>query len=224
MQDLKDFRVKYRPNTLDEFLGNDHIKIIWNSYIKKGFFPRSIILPSNYGMGKTTLARILAADITKYDSDKLCFEPFMEFDSAVCDFAYVHKMIRDRCSFNVRPRVFFFDEAQRMPDKAQDGFLKIIEDFECVTFIFATTDSNKIDGGIWSRSDRFFLKTPSPDILTKELTRISEFERIKIEKSALDFLIELSGCIPRECLGNLQTLSHYRGVIDSRVAKEFLAH
>lgn len=222
MENSRDFRMKYRPKTLDEVWGNEHIKIIWNSYVKKGRFPPAIILFSGFGMGKTTLARILAANIIKYDSDKLCFEPFIEFDSAICDFTCVHKMIRYRCSFNVRPRVFFFDEAQRMPEKAQDGFLKIIEDFEHITFIFVTTDKNKIDGGIWSRSDRFFLRTPSPDILIKELMRISELEKIKIDESALEFLIEQSGYIPRECLGNLQVLSHYDGIVDLRTAKELL--
>ncbi|HAZ10799.1 MAG TPA: hypothetical protein DCY56_06820 [Candidatus Omnitrophica bacterium] len=225
MEDLRDFREKYRPKTLDEVWGNEHIKIIWNGYRKKGFFPHSIILSSNFGLGKTTLARIFAKDIIECEGElSQCIE-YMEFNSPECDYATINKMLGKFRGFScsvLMPRVLFFDEAHRMPDKAQDGFLKPIEDINFLTFIFATSDLNRIDGGLLSRSDKYFLKPPPNDVLISKLSRISELERIKIEKNVFEFLIERSNFCPRDCLGNLEILSNYEGVIDLQIAKEFL--
>jgi DNA polymerase-3 subunit gamma/tau len=219
---MEDLRIKYRPKTLEEVWGNDHVKMTWDGYLRKGYFPRSIILSSNFGMGKTTLAQIFAKDIIKCDSEPIFCEDFMKFNSPKCDFATVNKMIQNFTYYIMKPRVLFFDEAHRMPDKAQDGFLTVIDDIDFLTFIFATTDLDKIDGGLQQRSDIFKLKPPSKEILMKELGKISVLENIRIVNDALDFLIEFSGFCPRACLGNLQTLSHNEGVINLEIARQLL--
>jgi len=218
---MQDWRMKYRPNTLDEVWGNEHIKMVWKGYLGKGYFPRSIILSSNFGMGKTTLARIFANDIIGATSESQ-FD-YIETDPSKMDIAAYQKRLYDLSCFAGMPmRVIFIDEAQRMLDKAQDGFLKIIEDVYFVTLIFATTDLHKIDRGLLSRSDKFYLKLPPKDILMRELERIALIEGMKIEKDAIDFLIEYSKHNPRECLGSLQLVSCHDGVIDSKIVKKFL--
>ena len=219
---MEDFRIKYRPKTLDEVWGQDHVKMIWSGYLRKGYFPRSIILSSNYGMGKTTLAHIFAKDIIRCDGEPIFCEDFVEYNSPTCDFVNVHKTIINLRQYVMKPRVLFFDEAHRMPDKAQDGFLTTIENTSSLTFIFATTDINKMDMGLRQRSDKYRLEPPSKEILTKELSRISKLENIRIGQDVLDHLIDFSGYSPRECLGNLQILSQWDGVIDMRVTKTLL--
>lgn len=219
---MEDFRIKYRPKTLDEVWGNDHVKIIWNGYLRKGYFPRSIILSSNFGMGKTTLAHIFAKDIIRCDGEPIFCEDFIEYNSPTCDFVKVNSMIANMRQYIMKPRVLFFDEAHRMPERAQDGFLTTIESMASLTFIFATTDINRIDMGIRQRSDKYRLEPPSKDILIKELCRISALENTKVEQDALDYLIDFSGYAPRECLGNLQILSHHNGAIDMKAIKTLL--
>jgi len=219
---MEDFRTKYRPQTIDEVWGNDHIKMIWNGYLTKGYFPRSIILSSNFGMGKTSLARIFAKDIIEHAGEPIFCEEFFEFNSPICDFKRIHEQIRKYEQFIMKPCVLFFDEAHRMPDKAQDGFLTVIENVRSLTFIFATTDMNRIDEGLRSRSDKYQLHPPSREILLAELGKISELEKIRIDKNTLVFLIECSNFSPRECLGNLQILSHYNGIVDINVIKKML--
>lgn len=220
----EDFRIKYRPKALYEFLGNDHIKMIWENCLRKGYIPRSIILSSNFGMGKTTLARIMANDIISHEQTTTKHNYAMEeYDSSLCDFLQIRRRISEMSNYLINPvRVVFFDEAHRMPDKAQDSYLKAIEEIDSITFIFATTDMNKIDMGLRQRSDKYRLEPPEKEILMKELLRISVLENIRIGQDVLDYLIDFSGYSPRECLGNLQTLSHYNGTIDIRFAKAIL--
>ncbi|MDD3906231.1 MAG: AAA family ATPase [Candidatus Omnitrophica bacterium] len=218
---MEDFRIKYRPKTLGEIWGQDHVKMIWSGYLRKGYFPRSIILSSNFGMGKTTLAHIFAEDIIKFDSSLYC-KDFVEYNSPTCDFTCVHKHIGKRNTCLMNPRVIFFDEAQRMPEKAQDGFLTAIEKEASLTIIFATTEFDKIDEGLRQRSDKYRLMPPPKETLVKELRRISAIENIRIEQDALDYVVDISGYSPRACLGNLQILSHNNGVIDMAMAKTLL--
>lgn len=218
---MEDLRLKYRPETLSEVWGNEHIKMIWNGYLKKGYFPKSIILYSDYGMGKTTLARIFARDIVQVRSGV----DFIEYNSPQCDFSVIHKMINGMSKFErliMWPQVFIFDEVHNIPDKAQEAFLKPIEDNPFLNFIFATTNLERIDKGLRLRSDKLRLKAPSTEVLIKELSRISELENIRIEKNALECLIALSDCCPRECLGNLQILSLGDRTIDLQIVKELL--
>lgn len=223
---MEDFRIKYRPTTMSEVWGNERVKMIWNGYLKKGYFPRSIILSSNFGMGKTTIARIMGQDIVNLESKKRPdagrYE-VLEIDSTICDFSILHRNIASMAYYVVRPiRAVFIDEAHRMLPKAQEHFLKVIEDCDEYTFIFATANTEGFEPGLLSRSDKLKLAPPSKEILTRELGKISVLENIKIEQDALDFLIEFSGFSPRECLGNLQLISHYEGIVSLQNAKYIL--
>lgn len=214
---MEDFRIKYRPKQLSEFWGNNFIKRTWLGMIQKRRFPKSIILHGNYGTGKTSLARMLGRDLIEHGEDDLMLsreEQLIEINSPECDFTKV-------CNYSNRYKdivhgtiVLFFDEAQRIQDKAQNGLLKPIEDANDLYFIFATTNLDAIDEGIKSRSTLFSIKKPSSEVIAEGLRKIADMEGIRITDDAIKLLIKRSKYSPRECLGNLYLFASHEGVID----------
>ena len=81
---MNDYRIKYRPQRIEDVCGNDYVKQLWKGYKNKDAFPRSIVLCGNYGTGKTTLARIFTQDILNYSkkSDDF-FNKFIEILQAL---------------------------------------------------------------------------------------------------------------------------------------------
>ena len=221
---MKDFRTKYRPEILEEVWGNEAVKLIWKGLKKKDSYPRSIVLCGEYGTGKTTLARILANDMA-VDCGTL-IKPsafnYYEIDAPKHTCEYIQKFVSNCASYAHDRIVFFIDEVQRMTDRTQDTFLKSIEDFETVYFIFATTEKHKMDGGILSRSQIFNLSNPTSGILLEKLSEIAQKEKMNISRDALALLIEISNYNPRKCLGNLYTLSALEGAITKEKAGEIL--
>lgn len=220
---MEDFRIKYRPRNMSEIWGNDQIKKRWSGCIKRKSPPKSIILHGNYGVGKTTLARIFGEDILRVrDNNFGLSHGFHELDSTKFDSESVRGFLSKIVGYVHGTVVLFFDEFQRMPLKAQEILLKPVEEDGELFCIFATTNMDSIDGGIQSRSTKFFVTNPPKVTLVEKLSQIAENEGIKIIKEALEFLIEESGYSPRECLGSLYSLQSFDGEIDRNYVYEFL--
>jgi len=204
---MEDLRLKYRPQEMNEVWGNKHLKMLWNGFLKGNGIPKSIILYGNYGTGKTTVARIFARDIFESVVDWEHWsgnKNFIEIGSAKCGYETIKHTIysvsNTSCTFTI-----FLDEAQRVADRSQDIFLKAIEDVPNLYFIFATTDIDKIDRGIISRSTSIRLVNPESLELFEKLKIIADKENIRVTDEALNYLIEFSKFNPRRCLGNLNT-------------------
>jgi len=220
---MEDFRIKYRPQDMSEIWGNECLKKRWAGYLRRKSPPKSIILHGNYGVGKTTLARIIGGDILKLRDNNFGLSGgFHELDSTKLDSENLRGFLSKITGYVHGTTVLFFDEFQRMPPKAQEILLKPVEEDDDLFCVFATTDMNSIDGGIQSRSDKFIIQKPSMAILIEKLTEIAEKEDIEITKEALGFLIELADYSPRECLGNLYSFGGSDGIIDGKVVQQFL--
>lgn len=221
---MQDFRIKYRARTVEEFLGNEHIKALYKGFQRKGSYPKSIVLHGTYGTGKTTLGRIIAKDITM-NNTKLgngLFGNIYEIDGTQCSIESIRRQFSLLIDYVREPSVIFVDEAQRMIERTQDIFLKVIEESDKLYFIFATTDIEKIDRGILSRSTKLFLEPPSIPIATDRLKTIAHETGMRILDEALSYLVESLDANPRECLGALYQLYFHEGVITASVAKDIL--
>jgi len=220
---MTDLRIKYRPESISDVWGNDGVKLIWDGFKRKSCFPKATVLHGLHGTAKTTLGRIFAKDITANNTPmgNGLFPNIYEIDAAQYD-TLTWRYIQSFDLYAREPIAIFIDETQRLMERVQDAFLKIIEDSPHLYFIFATTEIERIDDGILSRSTKFSLRNPASFILYAELMKIAQKENIVITEEALKYLIEVSRFNPRECLGNLNTMLGQEGVIDARVIKILL--
>jgi DNA polymerase III subunit gamma/tau len=132
---------KYRPKNFNEVVGNaDSVRTI-RGFLKTGKVPHTILFTGGSGCGKTTLARIMR--------DKLeCGPNFHEIDAATNNGIDMVRDIRQRINLapiNGKCRIWLIDEAHELTSKAQNAFLKILEDTpRHVYFMLATTDPAKL--------------------------------------------------------------------------------
>ncbi len=220
---MTDFRIKYRPSSLSEVWGNESVKSRWQRLLVAKAFPKAILLSGNFGVGKTSLAKIFGKDILSAMSEKAGLrDGFHEFDSTTYDSDKVRSLLKNMTTYVHGTVVLFFDEFQRMPSKAQEILLKPIEEADGIFFILATTNMESIDGGILSRSTKLVLSNPPKLVLVDKLAGIAELENIEISEEALEYLVESSNYSPRECLGNLQSLVGFVGHIEISTVLQIL--
>ncbi|MCK5332462.1 DNA polymerase III subunit gamma/tau [Candidatus Parcubacteria bacterium] len=198
---------KYRPLNFDDVVGQQHvIKTIKNS-IKNDKVAHAYLFSGSRGIGKTTIARILAKVINCQDPKdsnpcnqcEICqsinqnqFLDMVEIDAAT--HTQVDKMrdIIDRINFTPslgKYKVYIIDEIHMLSKGAFNALLKTLEEPPShVVFILATTEIHKIPATIISRCQRFDFRRLKVSEITNCLAEIAEKEKVKVSKEALDFI------------------------------------
>ncbi|MBC7943390.1 replication-associated recombination protein A [Candidatus Saccharibacteria bacterium] len=193
---------RMRPTTLDEVIGQTHLlgdgEIL--RQIVKSKDPVSLILWGPPGSGKTTLARIIASEVTA---------EFIELSAVTSGKKDVEKVIEHaRQNWNLQLRtILFVDEIHRFNKAQQDAFLPHVES-GLITLIGATTEnpSFEVINPLLSRSRVLVLQPLDKDEITLILKHALKLEKKtkNVTPAALDYLAELSGGDARVALGNLE--------------------
>jgi DNA polymerase-3 subunit gamma/tau len=181
---------KYRPRSLDDFVGQSHVVEILRRSLKQGKVAHAYLLTGPKGTGKTTIARILAHDINQlpYDEDKTHLD-IIEIDAASNNGVDDVRELRDKVTLApiaASKKIYIIDEVHMLSKPAFNALLKTLEEPPAhVVFILATTDLHKVPATIISRTQHFTIHTYSATEIITQLKKIAAAEKITITDDAL---------------------------------------
>ena len=196
---------KWRPKDFSEVVGQEHVVQALINSLDQNKLHHAYILGGTRGVGKTTIARILAKSLnceTSLDS-KPChkcstcesiadgsFMDFMEIDAASSRGIDKTRQLLEtviHMPSASRYKVYLIDEAHMLTPESYNILLKTLEEPpEHVIFIFATTEPDKIIATVLSRCLRFNLKNLTPSQLNERLSFILNEEKIEFETQAIE--------------------------------------
>lgn len=203
---------KYRSKTLDEVIGQKHITDILSHAIASGRISHAYLLTGPRGVGKTSVARILAHEINGllYDEDATNLD-IIEIDAASNNGVEDVRDLREKVQIapvSAKKKVYIIDEVHMLSKAAFNALLKTLEEPpEHIVFILATTNVEKLPATIISRTQRFNFRPITIDDATKHLAYIAKQEKIKITDDALTLIAERSDGSFRDSISLLDQLS-----------------
>lgn len=226
---------KYRPQTFDDVVGQEIVVQTLQKMIATGKIANGYLLVGNRGLGKTTLAKIIAKAINCTGNDNLPFDgpkqvPCNEcascksitngtsFDMVEMDAASNRGVdaIRDTIINKVqyKPRgkykVYIVDECHMLTTEAWNALLKTLETPPpYVVFIFCTTNPEKIPKTIISRLQTYYLKDMTNDDIVKRLKYICKCEGFKADNEALYAIARYAKGGMRDSISALDQISAF---------------
>jgi len=187
---------KYRPKSLREVVGQEHVTTTLANALKAGRVSHAYLLTGPRGVGKTSIARILAHEINGLAYDDQAHLDIIEIDAASNRRIDEIRDLRDRV--NTAPsaakyKVYIIDEVHMLTKEAFNALLKTLEEPPAhVVFVLATTEAHKLPETIVSRTQRYSLRPVPEDRVVAHLREIAKGEKLQIDDDALS-LIALHG-------------------------------
>lgn len=201
---------KYRPQNFEDIVSQDHVSNTLLNAIKQNRLSHAYMFCGPRGVGKTTMARVLARVINQIDSsvDGESLNQtlnIIEMDAAsnnkVEDVHHLRESVRIPPQ-NGRYKVFIVDEVHMLSKAAFNALLKTLEEPpEHAIFIFATTEPHKVLPTILSRVQRFDFKRIAVEEIVHRLRKISLDEHISIDEESLHVIAKKADGALRDALG-----------------------
>ena len=221
---------KYRPETFDEVIGQDHIVQTLKNAFARDRISHAYLFSGPRGVGKTTTARILAkalnclenSDGTPCGECRNCTEistsrsmDVLEIDGASNRGIDEIRNLREVVKYppiNAKYKVFIIDEVHMLTTPAFNALLKTLEEPPPhIKFIFATTEPNKITPTILSRCQRHDFHRMSIDDIIKGLDNVLQAEKIEIDEKSKQTIASQADGSMRDALSMLDQIIAFAG-------------
>src|SRR6202451_3486480 len=215
---------KYRPQKFSEVIGQEHVTRTLKNAIEQERIAHGYIFSGHRGIGKTTVARILAMALNCRSSDQPVAEPcgvcdscteiragnavdVIEIDAATNRGIDEIRELREAARYRPardRFKIYILDEAHQITDAAFNALLKTLEEPpDHVVFMLATTQPEDIPQTIRSRCQHFSFRAVKFDAIVAQLRDLVTRENIEADEDALALLAEAGDGSMRDALSIL---------------------
>ena len=215
--------LKYRPQVFKDLIGQEIIAETIHNSIKFNKSANAYLFTGIRGVGKTTIARIVAKSLNCENGiDKLCKENFCIHCQSVINSNHIDVLemdaasktgvddVRDLIEFSrygptsAKYKIFIIDEVHMLSKQAFNALLKTLEEPpNYLKFIFATTEIKKIPVTVVSRCQRFDLSRIKTEELFYYIKKIVEKENGKVTDDAIKLIVKISEGSVRDALSLL---------------------
>ena len=219
--------LKYRPQVFKDLIGQNIIVETIEKSISQNKIPNAFLFTGIRGVGKTTIARILAKSLNCGNSEKNnCLKNKCKNCDEISESRHIDVLemdaasktgvddVRDLIEFSrygptsSKFKIFIIDEVHMLSKQAFNALLKTLEEPPSyLKFIFATTEVNKIPITVLSRCQRFDLSRIKPEELSEFLAKVAEMEKIDINQDVLNLISKISEGSVRDALSLLDRIS-----------------
>lgn len=197
---------KYRPSNLDEFVGHERILNSIEQKLEAESFPHSSLFCGPHGTGKTSLARVCAAEL-ECAMDEAHYIEMNSADFTGVEFAREIRVELYNKAYKGKCRVWVFDECHKMSSAAQNAMLKPLEDTpKHVYFMLCTTEPEKLLPTVRSRCTMYKLDPLKPEESRELIHRVLDEEKREIDNEVIDEIITSSEGSARKALVILETV------------------
>ncbi len=235
---------KYRPQKFSEVIGQEHVTRTLQNALEQGRTAHGYIFSGHRGIGKTTVARILAAALNCRSSDKPVAEPcgvcescteiragnavdVIEIDAATNRGIDEIRELREAARYRPardRFKIYILDEAHQITDAAFNALLKTLEEPpDHIVFMLATTQPEDIPQTIRSRCQHFSFRAVKFDDIVGQLRDLVGREKIEADDDALALLAEAGDGSMRDALSILdQAIASSSGKITANSVRNLV--
>ncbi len=215
--------LKYRPQTFDQLIGQDVVSETIINSIKANKIPNAYLFTGIRGIGKTTIARIIAKSLNCLNGiENLCKDELCTNCDAITNSSHIDVLemdaasktgvddVRDLIEFSrygptsSKYKIFIIDEVHMLSKQAFNALLKTLEEPpEYLKFIFATTEIKKIPITVVSRCQRFDLSRIKSSELFDFIKKVKDKEKGNVSDEALKLIVKISEGSVRDALSLL---------------------